>query len=160
MSENKAYDLTGKWQLSFTAGTHSITGDLTGPLGATPATKWIGTFARDPSVELPPDPPNGYRARFLGTFATTRGQQVIPAEVFTGMRFLTTVSPEPLPLTVVHFYQADGGVSDGIPYYSTWSGALIWDWTDPAHPRDTKLFVGYYADLMKDWGRFELKKVG
>jgi hypothetical protein len=156
MADNLAYDLTGAWQLSFTAGTHSTTGDLSQTLSR----HWAANFVRDTTIALPPDPPYGYRARFIGRFATELGEQVFPVDILTGMRDPTPISPSRLPLTVMHFYTADGGGSSGQPYYSTWSGALIWDWTDPAHPKDTKLFVGYYADLMKIWGRFEMKKVG
>src|SRR5262245_45672945 len=135
MDANKAYDLTGHWQLSFTAGTHSTTGDLTGPLGATPATKWFGDFVLDTSVVLPPDPPYGFRARFIGRFATPLGEMVMPTDVFTGMRFPTVVSPDRVPLTVVHFYGAEGGKVSGEPYYMTWSGGLVWDLSDPLHPK-------------------------
>src|SRR5262249_41185751 len=146
---------TGTWELNFNA-THSTTGNLEGPLDK----QFILNFAPD-GVQPPPDPPKGFRARFIARFPTPQGEAGRHAEGFTGARNPTTAPAGiTIPRTVVHLDEADGGIRAGIPYYSTWSGALTWDWTDPAHPKDTKLFVGYYADLMKDWGRFEMKKRG
>ena len=146
MAENLAYDLTGAWDLNYNAN------DINAPLRYHLALN----FVRDCAAVA--EPPHGFRARFISRVATPQGEQVMHAEVFTGVRPPTQVSPA-YPLTVVALYQADPGLAGRYPYYSTWSGCLIVDYhTDPLHPKDTRVVEGYYADIELSRGRFEMKK--
>jgi hypothetical protein len=151
MAEEKAYDLTGTWDLNYNADPSKSVFDKHEVLNFAPD--------GDPTHE----PPKGYRARFISRVPAPSplvGEMVTHAEVFTGIRPPTTVSPE-FPLTVVAFYQGDPGLRGRLPYYSTWSGCLIVDYhTDPLHPKDMKKFEGYFAGIEQDRGRFEMKKRG
>ena len=146
MDENLAYDLTGAWDLNY--NTNKLDLPLTSHMAL--------NFVRDgPPIR---EEPRGYRARFISRVAGPPGEQVMHAEVFTGLRPPTQVSPD-FPLTVVTLYQADPGLRGRYPYYSSWSGCLIVDYhTDPKHPKDTRVVEGYYADIELSRGRFEMKK--
>jgi hypothetical protein len=146
MADELAYDLTGVWDLHYNANPSSSNFDTHQTLN----------FVRDGPVIT--DGPNAFRARFISRVAGQLGEVITHAEVFTGVRSPTQVSP-PFPLTVVAFYQGGPGAGGRPPYYSSWSGCLIVDYhTDPKHPRDTKVFRGYLAGIELDRGQFEMKR--
>jgi hypothetical protein len=150
MAGEQAYDLRGEWDLNYNDDPSST--DLT-------KHHQILNFVKDGDPFPDPGGPHSFRARFISRVHVDGKLAVTHAEVFTGWRPPTKVSP-PFPLTVVAMYQGPATPPD-YPYYSSWTGCLLVDWNTHAdHYVDPKEFGGFFTGIERDQGRFRMKKRG